>query len=201
MGHVSSRTGWFCFSCVALVLLGAILVGSPGCYSATHAKGDRKMTIRVTSSAFENGRPIPKKYTGEGADVSPPLAWTDLPEKTKELVLVCDDPDAPTAEPWVHWVIYKIPADAKALPEGIARQPRLKNPAGVLQGKNSWTSGDRIGYRGPLPPPGLVHHYYFRLYALDTRVVLEPGLDKETVLNEIRDHVLATGELVGTYVR
>jgi Raf kinase inhibitor-like YbhB/YbcL family protein len=184
-----------------MALLGMLFVGSLGCSSDTHGLGGGKMTIRVTSSAFENNRPIPKKYTGDGDDVSPPLAWADLPEKTKELVLICDDPDAPSAEPWVHWVMYKIPADAKGLPEGIARQPQLKNPAGALQGKNSWPSGDRIGYRGPLPPPGLVHHYYFRLYALDAPIALEAGLAKEAVSDAIRGHILAKGELIGTYVR
>ena len=84
------------------------------------------MTLQITSSAFAQGHVIPKKYTGEGADVSPPLAWSDLPEKTKELALVCDDPDAPTAEPWVHWVIYKIPATAKGLPEGVTRKAALE---------------------------------------------------------------------------
>ena len=77
------------------------------------------MTIKITSSAFAQGHPIPKKYTGEGADVSPPLSWSELPEGTRELVLICDDPDAPVAEPWVHWVIYKIPAAAKGSPEGV----------------------------------------------------------------------------------
>jgi len=184
-----------------MAIWGALFAGLLGYSSDTHGKGGGKMTIRVTSSAFENNGQIPQKYTGDGADVSPPLAWADLPEKTKELVLICDDPDAPSAEPWVHWVMYKIPADAKVLPEGIARQPQVKNPAGALQGKNSWTRGDRIGYRGPKPPPGVMHHYYFRLYALDAPIALEAGLTKETILEQIRGHILATGELIGTYVR
>lgn len=79
------------------------------------SQGDKSMAIQITSTAFAEGQPIPKKYTGEGADVSPPLSWTGLPERTKELVLICDDPDAPTAEPWVHWLIYKIPATATGL--------------------------------------------------------------------------------------
>jgi Raf kinase inhibitor-like YbhB/YbcL family protein len=159
------------------------------------------MTIRVTSTAFEHGQPIPRKYTGEGSDVSPPIAWSGLPEGTKELVLICDDPDAPGAEPWVHWVIYKIPADVEGLAEGISNEPRLKNPPGALQGKNSWPSGVTIGYRGPMPPSGSPHHYHFRLYALQAKMVAEPGLDKRTVLDEIRDHVLAEGVLIGTYER
>jgi Raf kinase inhibitor-like YbhB/YbcL family protein len=160
------------------------------------------MSLEVTSSAFVQGHPIPKKYTGEGADVSPPLAWAGVPEGTKELVLICDDPDAPTAEPWVHWVLYKIPVTTKRLPEGIPRRPRLKEPTGSLQGKNSWPEPDNIGYRGPMPPHGHgVHHYYFKLYAVEAHVVVEPGLDKKIILEEINAHVLAEGVLMGTYER
>jgi len=160
------------------------------------------MKIEVTSTAFSDGQEIPKKYTGEGADVSPPLAWSGLPEGTRELVLICDDPDAPTPKPWVHWVIYKIPAAAKGLPEGIAKNARLKNPAGALQGKNSWPSGQTIGYRGPMPPPSHgTHHYEFKLYAMEAKLVVEPGLDKEVLLREIADHVIAEGQLTGTYER
>jgi Raf kinase inhibitor-like YbhB/YbcL family protein len=94
------------------------------------------MAVQVTSTAFENNQRIPKKYTGEGADVSPPLAWSDLPAGTLELALICNDPDAPVGD-WVHWVIYKIPAEAKGLPEAVPPDPRLAVPAGALQGKNS----------------------------------------------------------------
>ena len=151
-------------------------------------EGKKPMSIKITSSAFAEGQQIPKKYTGEGQDVSPPLAWSDLPAGTKELVLICDDPDAPTDEPWVHWVIYKIPADVAGLPEGIARLPRLKNPAGALQGQNSWPKGqNNIGYRGPMPPPGHgVHHYHFKLYALEAKLVAEPGLDKKRCAGKSR---------------
>jgi Raf kinase inhibitor-like YbhB/YbcL family protein len=177
----------------------AALVG-PAVYCP--AQGEKKMTLKLTSTAFTQGHPIPKQYTGEGADVSPPLSWSELPEGTKELALICDDPDAPTAEPWVHWVIYKIPATAKGLPEGVPRKPRPKEPAGALQGKNSWTGGENIGYRGPMPPPGHgVHHYYFKLYALDSHVSLEPGADKKTLLNAIRERIIAEGVLMGTYQR
>ncbi len=160
------------------------------------------MTLEVTSTGFIQGHPIPKKYTGEGADVSPPLAWSAVPAAAKELALICDDPDAPTVEPWVHWVIYKISADAKGLPEGVPRKTKPKEPAGAVQGKNSWGEGENIGYRGPMPPPGHgVHHYYFKLYALDAPLEAEPGLDKKAVLEKIRGHVLAEGVLMGTYQR
>jgi Raf kinase inhibitor-like YbhB/YbcL family protein len=159
------------------------------------------MAIELTSTAFEHGQPIPPKYTGEGADVSPPISWSGLPEGTQELALICDDPDAPTAEPWVHWLIYKIPATLTGLPEGIEGRARLKEPAGVLQGQNSWPS-QNIGYRGPMPPPGHgTHRYFFRLYALEAKPVIAAGVEKRVLVEEIKDHVLGEGILIGTYQR
>ncbi|MGQ9576674.1 MAG: YbhB/YbcL family Raf kinase inhibitor-like protein [Thermoguttaceae bacterium] len=157
------------------------------------------MAIELRSPAFANGGPIPRKYSGDGEDISPPLNWSNLPPGTKELALICDDPDAPTAEPWVHWVIYKIPAELTGLPEGIAAVPRLKEPAGALQGKNSWNT---VGYRGPKPPPNHgLHHYFFKLYALQAKLTVEPGLTKRTLLEEMTGHVLGQAQLVGTYLR
>jgi len=173
----------------------------PSAKPAATSQGDKRMTIQITSPAFKEGEAIPKKYTGEGADVSPPLAWTGVPEGAKELVLICDDPDAPSEEPWVHWVIYKIPPDVKGLKEGIPRKTRLSDPPGALQGKNSWPSGqNNIGYRGPLPPSG-THRYYFKLYALEAKMAAEPGMDKKAILQEIEHHVTAKGQLMGTYQR
>jgi Raf kinase inhibitor-like YbhB/YbcL family protein len=160
------------------------------------------MTIKISSSAFAAGKPIPKQYTGEGADLSPPLAWSDVPDGTKELALICDDPDAPRTEPWVHWVLYHIPAGAAALPAGIPRQPQVKNPAAAMQGQNSWPKGQNVGYRGPMPPPGHgTHHYHFKLYALDAKLAADAGLDKPALLKAMAGHVLAEGELLGTYER
>ena len=158
------------------------------------------MKIQVTSSAFAEGKPIPKKHTGEGEDVSPPLAWSGVPEATQELALICDDPDAPTAEPWVHWVICKIPPDAKGLPEGVAKSPEPSQPPGAVQGKNSWPSGQTIGYRGPMPPSG-THRYFFKLYALDAKLDVKAGIDKNALLTKMAGHVLAEGQLMGTYQR
>jgi len=156
------------------------------------------MTITITSTAFEPGKPIPKKYSGNGEDLSPPLAWSKVPDGTKELALICDDPDAPMGT-WTHWVLYRIPGDTTSLPEGLPRDKTLKVPAGALQGVNSWSS-DNVGYRGPKPPSG-THHYHFKLYALDAPVDLPPGVDKKTLLAAIKDHVLADGKLTGTYSR
>jgi Raf kinase inhibitor-like YbhB/YbcL family protein len=167
-----------------------------------NGEGGEPMAIEVTSTAFSEGEKIPVKYAGDGEDVSPPISWSNLPEGTKELVLICDDPNAPTPEPWVHWVIYKIPVDPPGLPEGVKTTPRLKEPAGALQGKNSWPSGQTVGYRGPAPPPGHgVHHYFFRLYAMKGRMVIEPGKDKKALLEEMSGHVLGEGVLMGTYER
>lgn len=175
----------------------------PSAKPSVKSQGDKLMSIQITSTAFKEGEAIPKKYTGEGADVSPALAWSGVPEGVKELVLICDDPDAPTAEPWVHWVIYKIPADAKGLKEGIPQKTRLTDPAGALQGKNSWPSGQKnIGYRGPYPPQGRgTHRYYFKLYALEAKMAAEPSMDKQAILQEIEHHVVAEGQLMGTYQR
>jgi Raf kinase inhibitor-like YbhB/YbcL family protein len=164
-------------------------------------QGAKTMSLTITSTAFKDGEAIPKKCTGEGFDYSPALEWSGVPEAAKELVLICDDPDAPGNEPWVHWVIYKIPAGTNGLKEGVPRKPRLTDPPGALQGKNSWQS-DNIGYRGPLPPAGSgTHHYHFKLYALEGKLAVEPGMNKDAILQEIEDHVIAEGELVGTYKR
>jgi Raf kinase inhibitor-like YbhB/YbcL family protein len=157
--------------------------------------------IKLSSTGFDNDGPIPRIYTGESDDHSPPLAWEGAPDDTKEFALICDDPDAPSTDPWVHWVIYGIAADVHALPEGLSKTPQLANPIVAKQGKNSWTSGATLGYRGPMPPPGKPHHYHFNLYALDTKVDLAPSATKDELLKSIQGHILAEGELVGTYSR
>jgi Raf kinase inhibitor-like YbhB/YbcL family protein len=163
-------------------------------------EGGKRM-LTVTSEAFAVGKPIPKKYTADGENVSPPLTWSGNPAGTKQFALICDDPDAPTPQPWVHWVIYKIPSEAKSLPENLPKEGRLKNPAGALQGANSFPK-DTAGYGGPSPPKGHgVHHYHFKLYALDQELQCEPLLEKKDLLAAINGHVLAEGELIGTYER
>ena len=150
------------------------------------------MAIEVSSPAFEPGGAIPQKYTGEGRDVSPPLIWEGLPDETKEIAFICDDPDAPTPNPWVHWVVYKIPADVMGFREGSTQGE-------VLEGKNDFGT---LGYGGPMPPRGHgVHHYYFKVYALDVELEVAAGLTKEQLLEAIEGHVLDEGELVGIYER
>jgi hypothetical protein len=153
--------------------------------------------IAITSTAFADGRPIPKRHTGDGDDVSPPLSWSNVPEGTKELALIVDDPDAPTPQPWVHWVLYKIPGDTTALPEATGASGRTAT--GMTEGENGW---GRTGWGGPAPPEGHgVHHYHFKLYALDAELDLPAGASKADLLRAMTGHVLAEGELVGTYQR
>lgn len=157
------------------------------------------MTIPLTSPAFAANAAVPAKYTGDGEDISPPLNWLKLPAGTKELALICDDPDAPSPEPWVHWVIYKIPAEATGLPENVAKTESPAVPAGAVQGKNSW---GRTGYGGPAPPRGHgVHHYHFQLYALNRVLDAPPGLDKAGLLRAMQGAIIGQGKLTGTYQR
>ena len=147
------------------------------------------MALSLHSTAFQQGMPIPSKYTGDGEDLSPPLSWNSPPDGTRQLALICDDPDAPSPEPWVHWVIYGIAADVTSLPEGITTSPQIDEPGAAMQGKNSWTSGMTVGYRGPAPPRGHgVHHYHFKLYVLKTELKLTPGLTKRQLLDAMKSH-------------
>jgi Raf kinase inhibitor-like YbhB/YbcL family protein len=188
---------------VALVAVGAY--GLSGCSRQKEepggAEGAAASAVRITvrSKAFEPGKAIPRRHTGDGEDVSPPLTWSGVPAAAKELALIMDDPDAPRAKPWVHWVIYKVPADAAGLPEAVAKEAQPADPAGAMQGKNTW---GKIGYGGPAPPKGHgAHHYHFKLYALDAALAVKPGLDKEALLAAMSGHVVAQGELIGTYQR
>lgn len=151
--------------------------------------------IKIKSAAFEQEKPIPAKYTCEGEDISPDLEWSEIPEETMELALVCDDPDAPGGT-WVHWVVYGIPADTGGLAESFPAVEQTE--AGVLQGKNSWR---KIGYGGPCPPPGKPHRYLFKIYALDKKLGLKPGAIKRTLEDAMKDHIIGYGELMGTYGR
>lgn len=160
------------------------------------------MPMTLECTAFNNGQPVPKKFTGEGQDVSPPFSWQGAPQGTQEFALICDDPDAPTPQPWVHWLIYKIPSGTSQLPEGVPATARTGTPIVACQGLNSWPSGRTFGYRGPMPPPGHgTHHYHFKLYALDADLHVNPGIDKAALLHAMSGHILAEAELIGTYER
>ncbi|MFV2068795.1 MAG: YbhB/YbcL family Raf kinase inhibitor-like protein [Pirellulales bacterium] len=179
-----------------------VCAGLAGMADGGHAGPPGRVKMSLSSSAFKPGNKMPVKFTGEGEDVSPPLRWTDVPAGVRQFALVCDDPDAPTSEPWVHWVIYGIAGDVRALPEAIPPRAEIKKPVVARQGKNSWPRGRNVGYRGPMPPPGHgLHHYRFRLYALGSMYDLSPGIDKRALLKAIRRDVVAEAELVGTYKR
>jgi len=158
-------------------------------------KGKAASALSLTSTAFTEGASIPSRYTCDGADVSPPLKWSGLPQGTKSLALICDDPDAPGGV-WVHWVLYDLPATATKLEEGIPAKETLPN--GASQGTNDFK---RTGYGGPCPPPGNAHRYLFHLYALDTTLTLQTGGTKEKLLEKMEGHILAEGQLMGRYQR
>jgi hypothetical protein len=154
--------------------------------------------MQITSSAFTPNGGIPARYTCDGEDVSPPLAWSGAPAGTKSFALIVDDPDAPDpAAPrmtWVHWVLYDLPADATGLPEGAAKGGL---PAGTREGLNDWK---RTGYGGPCPPKGR-HRYFHKLYALDSALGDLGRPTKADVEKAMEGHVLAQAELIGTYQR
>lgn len=154
--------------------------------------------LTVSSSVFEAGKPIPKKhaYKGEGENVSPALSWSGAPAGTKSFAVICDDPDAPSPKkprenPWVHWVVHNIPADRTSLAEGEA--------GGGTVGKNDFKE---TTWGGPMPPPGSgTHRYFFKVYALDTTLDLPADATKEQLEKAMEGHVLAQGQVFGTYVR
>ena len=154
------------------------------------------MAFILTSAAFKDGAPIPGKYTCDGGDVSPPLTWSGAPAGTRSVALIADDPDAPGGT-WVHWVLYNLPAEVSELPENIAKVESL-DLGGARQGRTDFR---RPGYGGPCPPPGPAHRYFFKLYALDTRLELKAGAQKKDVEAAMEGHVLGSAQLMGTYAR
>jgi hypothetical protein len=163
-----------------------------GVYAKT--RGGANMAITITSTAFTEGGMIPRDYTCDGRDISPPMAWTGVPEGTKSLALICDDPDAPVGT-WVHWVLFNLPATANGLPQSMPPDKVLEN--GGRHGINDFR---KFGYGGPCPPGG-THRYYFKIYALDTELVQEPGLTKAALLKAMKGHILAEGKLTDKYRR
>ncbi len=155
---------------------------------------EKKMDIEITSTAFDEGGMIPAKYTCDGPNISPPLAWSSVPENTVSIALICDDPDAPMGT-WVHWVLFNLPPETKELPEDLPPKEIVSN--GAKQGKND---SRRIGYSGPCPPGG-THRYYFKIYALDTKLDLEPGVVKKELVKAMGGHILGEGQLMGRYQR
>ena len=177
-----------CLFCVLMV------VSLQSLEAQNRKKEDSVMDIRITSTAFSQGEKIPSRYSCDGEDISPPLSWSKGPEGAGSYALIADDPDAPVGT-WVHWVIYNIPPSSTSLPENVPKTP--EGPGGSIQGVNDFK---RYGYGGPCPPGG-THRYFFKIYALDTMIEKKAGLSKKKLLKEMEGHILAQGELMGTYSR
>ena len=152
------------------------------------------MSIKITSPVFKDGGMIPPKYTCDGENISPPINWGNKPAGTKSIALICDDPDAPS-DTWVHWVIYNIPPDTDGLDADVPNDMVLAD--GTYHGKNDW---DKMGYGGPCPPSG-IHRYFFKIFALDTKLELEPGATKQELLKAMQGHILSENSLTGKYKR
>jgi Raf kinase inhibitor-like YbhB/YbcL family protein len=178
-------------SVAAFALIGALVLF----VSQAPAQGGRTMTLAISSPDFPPGGDIPRKYTCDGADASPALSWSGAPEGTRSFALIAEDPDAP-AGTWVHWVYYDLPASTGGLPENVGKVD--EPPTGGHQGRNDFR---RVSYGGPCPPPGKPHRYFFRIFALDRTLDLEPGATRKEVERAMQGHVLAQAELMGKYGR
>jgi Raf kinase inhibitor-like YbhB/YbcL family protein len=179
-----------------MTVFAIIAAGLMNCSPGDSALPDEgEMTLSLSSLAFQDGGSIPTRYTCDKQDVSPPLAWGEPTAGARCLVLIMDDPDAPGGV-FTHWLLFNLPADSRELPEAVPAQNELPN--GALQGKNDI---GKIGYGGPCPPSGVTHHYRFTIYALDQPLDLEAGVSRQQVIDAMRGHSLAWGQLTGTYQR
>lgn len=169
--------------------------------AATPAPAQAPARILVESPTMATGQMMPRDYSPDGRNVSPPLTWRNLPAGTRQIAVLCQDHGAGNPPPWVHWIIYNIPAGARGLPEGIPFDRADPMPAGLetaTQGNNNW---GLAMYRGPAPPAGTVHDYDFTVFALDAELDLPSGLTRAGLLEAIEGHVLGQGSLVPTYTR
>ena len=178
---------------LAVIFLAGCLALPAGCRA--HPQGGIAVPLELKSPDFTSGATIPNQFTCDAADISPALAWNDPPAATQSFALIADDPDAPVGT-WVHWVLFDLPASARSLPQNVSKQEQLAD--GSRQGRNDFR---KIGYGGPCPPPGKPHRYFFKLYALDTRLNLQPGATKKDVERAMQGHILAQGEWMGRYAR
>lgn len=152
------------------------------------------MVIKMKSTVFDEGEPIPTRYTCDGVDISPPLEWDVLPKNTESIALICEDPDAPGGL-WTHWIIFNLPAGTRNLKEHVMEREVLDN--GAMQGLNDF---GRIGYGGPCPPGG-THRYYYKMYAMDIKLDLPPQTRRNELLEAIDGHILDQGQIMGVYTR
>ncbi|MGD2046554.1 MAG: YbhB/YbcL family Raf kinase inhibitor-like protein [Gemmatimonadota bacterium] len=162
---------------------------------------DAQTTFVVESPTMKTGEMMPRDYTPDGRNVSPPLTWSGLPAGTRQIAVICQDHGAGNPPPWVHWIIYDIPGTATGLPEAIPfddSQPMPRGLEGAVQGANGW---GLPMYRGPAPPGTTLHHYHFAVFALDTELDLPPGLTRDELLEAIDGHVLGEGSMTPHYRR
>ena len=156
----------------------------------------KSAALEIASPAFKSGERLDRRYSAYGEDISPELRWEKGPEGTKSYALLMEDPDAATPKPFVHWILFNVPADVTDLREGVPGTAALALPEGAMQGTNSRGS---VGYFGPRPPADGEHHYHFQLFALDTTLALKPGAARKDVIDAMNGHVLAHGEIVGVF--
>ncbi len=181
------------------VAMGVALLLTGG--AAKDLRGQASTTFIVESPTMTTGRFMPRDYSPDGRNLSPPLSWSALPFGTRQLAVIAQDYGAGRPPPWVHWIIYNIPGDAQGLPEGIpfdVDHPMPVEITGAVQGNNGW---GLAAYRGPAPPVGSVHHYHFAVFALDEALDLPPGLDRGELLEAIEGHVIGQGDMVTLYER
>lgn len=191
--------------CIATGMPALITGGKPGCRA-----GDERLAwfkpglsggieLFVRSDAFESMGAIPSRYSAEEQQISPPLSWSAPPAKTQSFALIVEDPDAPTPNPFVHWLLYQIPTELRGLPEDVRHEEIAAAAQGSMQGKNS---NLKIGWAGMAPPKGdTPHHYHFQLFALDRMLELSPGAGRTALFDAMAGHVIGRGQLVGTYQR
>ena len=169
--------------------------------AAPHLSAQAPQRIILSSPALKDGAPMPRDYTADGRNLSPPLAWGLLPNGTRTLALVLEDPDAGNPPPFVHWVIYNVPATATGLPENVPFEPDARMPPDIATAVQGLSGFRRPFYRGPAPPSGKVHHYRFVVYALDVEIDAGAPLDRPGLLDAMKGHLLGEGELTATYER
>jgi Raf kinase inhibitor-like YbhB/YbcL family protein len=178
-----------------LVLVAIVAGCKPASQAGGETEGGNGMQIQMSSTAFKEGAAIPVVYTCDGENISPPLSWTGAPQGSQSLALIVDDPDAP-AGTWVHWVVFNLPPSMSSLSEGASSSGRQEQFG--TAGTNSFR---KSGYGGPCPPKGKPHRYFIKLYALDIMLGLKSGATKADVEKAMQGHILAQGQLMGTYGR
>jgi Raf kinase inhibitor-like YbhB/YbcL family protein len=188
----------------AVLCLGGLVLAGSALQPGPAAAQSAVQTITVSSPTLKDGQAVPRQHTPDGRNDSPALSWSGIPATAKSLMVFCEDPDVGNPPPFVHWVVYNIPATAKGLPEALPIDPLVPLPpelAGTVQGTNGFR---RPIYRGPAPPPGKPHSYHFVVYAIDTAVPSKPNtppLTRTELLDATKGHVIGRGELVAVYER